>query len=79
MTKTSKRSPEGIFLSENAKKLVEAIKKYPGASAGLLARLSGLSGPATRRNLFRIVQAGIVSREGIGGRGGRRFSYQVKN
>ena len=51
------------------------VRRWPGATAGLVARLAGISTSATRAELAELIKAGRVTRSGAGGSGGRQFAF----
>ena len=66
----------GVFVKRPSVQQVEAlIKRHPGATMGLLSRLSGLSSSGVRHCLDDLIEAGDVRQEGRGGAGGRQQAF----
>lgn len=61
------------------RELLDWIRKYPGATARLLCRLTDLSDYVVRRDLAKLCETGAIRRRGHGGPGARQFAYQTKD
>jgi len=59
--------------------LVESlVRRHPGATVSLLARLAGMSTTGVRRNLDELLAAGEITRQGTGGGHGRQQAFYAK-
>ena len=72
-------SAKTVAPMESEQKLLDLLKRYPGATAGLLARQAGLTTSGVGKILDRLIEAEMIIREGVGGGGGRQYSYRLKN
>jgi DNA-binding IclR family transcriptional regulator len=79
MTNAAKKAPGDSAATPLPRQLLKTLKRYPGATVALLARATGVSTSAVRRTVGKLIDAGLVERQGSGGRGGRQFSYRLKN
>lgn len=59
--------PEVFARRDSILQIEELVKRYPGATAGVLARLTGRSSSSVRHNLQELIDAGEVTRAGHGG------------
>jgi len=66
----------GVFIHRPAvRRVLELVGRYPGISAGGLAKLIDGTTSLVRAALAELIEAGEVVRVGAGGAGGRQFGH----
>ena len=69
-------SAPDVFCKRESVVLIERlVGRWPGATVGLLVRLSGMSSTGVRHNLDELIEAGDVIQAGRGGGGGHQFAF----
>ena len=70
-------TPELFARRDSVVQIEELVRRYPGATAGLLARLTGPSSSCVRHNLQELIDASDVIKAGHGGAADPQAFYAV--